>query len=537
MVKITSWLLILIVLLNSCTYYRLRQGNPREYSIGLEDQKIRNSRVFVHVGDSYFELRNWKKVDDKIIGKISEVSPEIDFIYQRALINPHFRASKTKQYNLLQTHLFLSKVVSSDSDVSFEINTIEKVQILDENAFLTTISWVATSAVITTGAIGALLLIACSCPHVYVNDGQQWYFSNSLFTGALNPTLERFDYKKISDFTPQSTDLSIELRNEEKEIQYSNLLKLVAVYHKKGDEIIPSSGGSFVKVINKQLPLNLSNDNGELNSDKLTNENDSYIFNSIGKDGFSTLNATFQVKNPNNSQLIIGAKNPKWGGYIYHEFTKLFGSFFQKWVKSNTKKSKQKLEKNIEKAGINLTIEVFDNGKWNPIEKLNLIGEAKFEKVAIEIPVKFLKKEELKVRLKSGFQFWEINSLVLAEKDIKDFKIEEIEARIINETTKIKSESLSKDDTNYLIHKAGEEAIKLNFSGIKTRTERTLYLKSKGYYKTIQNYDGNPNWNKLLAINKKGGLSNYSKEKFEEWNLVVWQLSELGLKDRLIQTK
>ena len=532
--RIISWLLLSIILFNSCTYYRLRQGSPKDYYVGLEEPEMKKNRIFVHIGEAYFELRNWKKVDDKITGIISSVQPEIDLYYQRALAKKNFRISKGDRFKLLQLHLFLPELAISGSEISFDVNQIQKAQIIDINYGLTALSWFFSSAAITTATIGIFVAVACSCPHIYLNDGQQWYFSNSMFTGAMNPTLERFDYKKINDVNPLSSELNIEIRNEEKEIQYTNLLKLVAVYHEKGEEIITTSTGDFIKILNSRQPKSLSNDNGIMTNDFLMDESNSYSFNSTDNSGFSNLKASFESNNLKNPHLVLGLKNPKWGGFVYHEFTKLFGDYFQTWVASNSKKTKNQLEKNMEKAGITLKVEVLDKGKWKTIDQIKLVGEAKFEKIAIKIPENYLKNKELTVRLKSGFQFWEVNYLALAEKDSQKIEVVEYDAQIVSEATK--SKALAIDDNNYLVHKEGEAPIKVNFSGLKTNSERTLYLKSKGYYKTVQNFEGKPQWNQLLSINKQGGLSHFSKAKFEDWNEMASIVSELGLTKKLLQT-
>jgi PBP1b-binding outer membrane lipoprotein LpoB len=532
--RIISWLLLSILLFNSCTYYRLRQGSPKDYYVGLEESEMKKNRIFVHIGDAYFELSNWKKVDDKITGIISSVPPEIDLYYQRALTNKNFRISKGDRFKLLQLHLFLPELAISGNEITFDVNQIQKAQIIEYNVGLTTFSWIVSSAAITTATIGIFVAVACSCPHIYLNDGQQWYFSNSMFTGAMNPTLERFDYKKINDVNPLSSELNLEIRNEEKEIQYTNLLKLVAVYHEKGEEIITTSTGDFIKIVNSRQPKSLSNDNGIMTNDFLMDESNSYSFNSTDNSGFSNLQASFESNNLKNPHLVLGLKNPKWGGFVYHEFTKLFGDYFQTWVSSNSKKTKNQLEQNMEKAGITLKVEVLDKGKWKTVDQIKLVGEAKFEKIAVKIPENYLKNKELTVRLKSGFQFWEVNYLALAEKDSKKIEVEEYDAQIVSDATK--SEDLALDDKNYLIHKEGDAPIKVNFSGLKTNSERTLYLKSKGYYKTVQNFEGKPQWNQLLSINKQGGLSHFSKAKFDDWNEMASIVSELGLTKKLLQT-
>ena len=531
--KLTTWFLTLLMFLNSCTYYRLRQGSPKDYYVGLEESEMRASRVFVHIGDAYFELHNWKKTDDKITGTLSPVPQEIDFYYQMALSKRTFNASKNERYLLQQLHLFLPTIYIENIEITFSINQIEKVQLLDKNVGLTTLSWSATGVGAVTGGMAIFLLIACSCPHVYMNDGQNWFFSNSMFTGAMNPTLERYDFKKIADFQPESKSLELEIRNEEKEIQFTNLLKLIAVYHKQDEEIVSTSKGEFVSVIKTLQPKQLSSDIGYLRQDFFKANNNSFAFDEQDKTGFSNLQAVFEVGNLENPHLILGLKNQKWGGYVYYEFTKLFGEYFQKWVNSNSKKNNKELEKNIEKAGILLQVEVFENGKWKAIEKLNLVGEAKFEKIAIHIPKKHLKNKDLTLRLRSGFKFWEINSLELASISSDFITIDELDAKVVNSDNEIQSNALNANDSNYLIHKEGDAPYTIKFEGLKTNSHRTLFLKSKGYYKTIRNFDGKPNWLELLAINKKGGLSKYSKEKHDEWRQLINTLTELGITERI----
>jgi hypothetical protein len=62
-------------------------------------------------------------------------------------------------------------------------------------------------------------------------------------------------------------------------------------------------------------------------------------------------------------------------------------------------------------------------------------------------------------------------------------------------------------------------------------------LKSKGYYKTIQNNTGQPEWKQLLSINKYGGFSKFSKQKFEDWSQWKDMLTEIGLTEKLIEVK
>ena len=92
-----------------CTFYRLRQGDPKEYNVGLDEKALNNSRIFLHIGDTYCELRNWKKIENKIVGTVTSVNTEADFYYKKALSKKNFSASPKIEHNLLQMHLFVSE--------------------------------------------------------------------------------------------------------------------------------------------------------------------------------------------------------------------------------------------------------------------------------------------------------------------------------------------------------------------------------------------------------------------------------------------
>jgi hypothetical protein len=535
--KILPYFLCCIILFNSCSYFHLRKANPKQYKISLEEKQMQKSHVFIHIGDRYFKFTNWKKENNNLKGTIEPVPTELDLIYQKANSKRYIRKHHHKRKDFMQLHLFLQSANIQDKEISFELAKIEKIEILKDHPGLTILSW-TTSSLATLVSIDLIVLwIICGCPHVYQNDGEQWYFSNSIFTGAMNPMLERIDLKKIIDSIKSSNDLTIEIRNEEKEIQYTNLLKLISIYHEQGEEIIPSTKNEFIAINQASKPFALKNDNTILDNQYSISESNTYVFNTINKFGFSTLEANFELNDYQNTYLVLGVKNPSWGGYVYNEFTKLFGNYFQKWVNSNAKKSKTQLEKNIKKSGIKLGVEVFNKGKWENIEYIDLVGEAKFEKIGLEIPRKYLNDKELKIRLKSGFQFWELNHLSIAEKKNKTLTINEHDAQIINDSANLKSDALSKDDRNYVIHSEGEKPIQVYFSGLKSTENRSLFLKSKGYYKTVKTYEGSPQWKKLLAIQKDAGLSIYSKQKYEEWIEVIQLLSSLGLTEKIMESK
>lgn len=515
MSKSFIWLMIVAIFSTHCNIYHLHRGfnEPKDIQ-GYVDQSLVN-HVVVHMGSVYWELKSIKKVEGGLTGTLIPVSSEVEFYYKMALSRGNFKASNAERESVLQLHIFVNEIQKNGDQAIIPYDKIDFIQVIDKNLGLSALKTLGFAAGGFVVAYGVMLLILCNCPHTYQYDGNNWIYTNTLFTGALNPVLERYDVKQIPDFRPQANECKIQLKNEEKETQYTNFLNLVAVYHNEDEKAVADQKGNYYLFSEEINPVSAKDDNGNSQL-ALTNELDEATFNfqTVDKKGFSNLYLRFnraQIKK--NSKLVLHIKNTTWSGYLYHEFTKLFGSFYTKWVKSNAHKTKNQLDYNIEKAGIYLSVEMKEGKKWKKLENINLIGEVNFNQLAVSIPEISSRNESIEFRLKCGYNFWETDRVFIAN-TTPAIDVVNYPANVNNDEEF--SKLVSASDKDYLVHKEGEKPYSISFSGLKTEGKRTLFLKSKGYYQSSVSYSGKPQWKKLIEINSVAGLSNFSKEKFEK---------------------
>jgi hypothetical protein len=529
MKKLFLWTILICQLFTSCHYYRLVEGNPKTHNVGLDNKTIASSKIFIHVGNALWELRNFRVIDNQFTGTPVVVSNEdIDF-YKKSLLSRNFRVGKSEKFKLAQLHIFVNEIIYEGEEMVFSKENIEIVQMLSKNKLLTTFTFVVGSAATAFGSLVIFLLIACNCPHVYINDGENWHFTNSLFTGALNSNLERFDYKKIPDFHKSNSNIRLEIRNEEQETQYINQLSLLAIYHKEGQEVLSDQYGNFSVVNNRTFPNLIKDDLGNtILLSKTKNSMSSYDFKTSDRSGFSNLYASFEKRPKQSTHLEISVKNTKWGAYVYNEFKKLFGDYYQKWVENNASKDVKELHQNMEKAGIFMKVEINENGKWKFLENINLIGEAGFQNILVRIPEPYRDQEKIEIRLRTGYHFWEIDNLSLVETNNEALQIEEYQAHVKGLNAREIEKQLAQNDGAYVIHEQNSPAIEVHFEGLNTDAFRTLFIKSKGYYKGNHIQSGKTQWQQLLSINRYGGFSKYSKDLHHQ--SMAWEsvLNELG---------
>jgi hypothetical protein len=182
----------------------------------------------------------------------------------------------------------------------------------------------------------------------------------------------------------------------------------------------------------------------------------------------------------------------------------------------------------MDKAGIFMKVEINDNGKWKFLDNVNLIGEAGFQNILVSIPERYRGQKKIDLRLRTGYHFWEIENLSLIETHEEELQIEEYQPSVNGQNAKEMEMQLSQNDDTYLVHEQGSRALEVHFGGLKNEQARTLFIKSKGYYKGNHIQIGKTQWDQLISINRNGGFSKFSRELHQQ--AMTWEavLNELG---------
>lgn len=521
------WLFIIAIFTTQCQMYHLKAVEVDDFNRFPSYKNRLSYHLIVHLNDgTAVELINAQITENRLSGTAIPVSDDIQRIYNLAQTKRNFRGRvRTNKMFLKQLHLFVSKAELQNDYLMLSFNDIHKIQALEKNKGLTTLSAVAIGYPSAFAAFMIYLFIACNCPHAYVYNGQEWEFTNSLYTGAVHPELERFDFKKLMDFKPNATSYSMQIRNELDEIQYTNQLQLLAVYHPIGTSVVADQTGKMYGYTQQIRPVSVKNDEDKNVYPQIAEVDEaSYGFETIDQTHFSHLYATFQKDDWGKQPIcVIRAKNTEWAGYLYHEFTSLFGNKYDNWLAANSKKTKAELDANIAKTGMLLSVDIKDGNTWKEIEQFQLVGERAYNDLAIAIPDEFLENKTIEIRLRTGFQFWQIDALYIAEASQEGLQIKTHEALGVDLNPVA---ALSQNDQAYFVHRQGEAPIDVSFTGLAPQN-RTLFLKSKGYYRSNQTFIGKPDYQALWRVRKDGGLSLFSKSKYDEFMRINAFFAEL----------
>jgi hypothetical protein len=548
-------LLWLIGMISSCGSYHKLKSVKGNYNGILESQKNMDSKVFfVHTENEIFQITNPSVISEVLSGTLVPINEvELSF-YKKAqsaypknfmkisndladtkdtyqeknlkvdsfqIDNIAVDEVKKSKFNQ-QIHIHTEKYLKYGNQISMNLSDISDMQILKKSLkkAANDVDKIVLTVILVIGAlIGLLFLIlilSCNCPHVYIDNGNDLIFTNTMFTGSVSEKLERYDYKTLPDFHPTSSNFSFQIRNEEKENQFTNKVGLTVAYHDSSVQVIPTIHGELL-TIKDPVPANSYNahDGTFIKSELQKEDNYLFSFNRPTKNGLVSANLKFdKPSDVNNAKLVLKVKNTDWAGFVHQQFLKNLGSYDEKWQTSNQKLSSDEQLAAIKKAGIPLVVYIKSNNKWMEIETIQTVGNASSQSITIPINPKLLTDKQIEIRIDSGFNLWEMDYAAMDFSKPAPIEIQYLSPSYVSGSdSNIKS--LLTDDNDYLRAEIGSKPISVNFNGLKTNyVSRTIILQSKGYYVRVDKQAGKKNLSKLTQLSRKNGFGRFSQDLY-----------------------
>ena len=552
----------LLGILSSCgTYYELNSVNYGREKKLMKEFQLENTIIFVHSGNEIIQLKDAKIINETIEATIEPTNPaELAFYYRimtkrsqgMCFDEDNVFASRQKARQeaikvdtlqierdslidnnyygdgiIHQVHLHSKKISKIDNKVSIQLDDIFKASIFEKDSIVARA--IVVIAIILMSAFLILIIItaiACNCPHVYLENGNTFSYTNTLFTGAVSKGLERFDYKLIPDFYPSNSTLNMQIKNEDQELQHTNVLQLIAAYHDPSIEVLADQRGKLYSIA-KAISASSAKDERGASINELIEESDGavYEFDTPSKNGiastFLSFNASQETK---QGKLVLSLRNSNWAGFIHQEFNQALGSQHQKWVSNNYKKSGEKQLEQMKEAGIPLIVWVKKNNKWIELESIQPIGNAEMQSIVVPIDEAYLNHEKVEIRLDGAYRFWTLDYAALDVSAPQAFETQKLNAAFVSGDP-LNVSALQQDDHQYLTTNIGSEPISVRFEGLK-QGNRTLFIQSKGYYIRQDVQHGKPDWMQMAKMTRSHGIARFSQDIFLKYLNDFGQLSK-----------
>ena len=529
--KLTSFLSLLLTLsllnlLTGCSYYNVRNlTTTSETLAGQINEFAENQQyVVIHSGPDTWHLTALRvnEQEKTMSGMVQHVGAiHIPKKPRETKITHQYKGGKEV---LNEVHFYVSteKEIKYGEQTTIPFSEITSISVNDKNTGRS----VANVVLGTVGVIAAIFIIVLltksSCPFIYVNNGEEYVFTGELYPGVLTANQQRDDYLVLPNLIETNSEYRIKITNELKEIQHTDLVQLMAIEHPENVKVLLDANGNphtFSNLIapNRVMVDNLNGDTGP----SLAKDNTSYLFNTETNNGSSTRNIEMTFNKPEQvakAKLFLTVKNSLWLDYVFGKFNEKFGTYYPQFQKDQQAAPKENSIKWMKEQSIPLSVYVKTAVGWDLVDRINTVGPMASRDIAVPIDMTKLTGNEVVIKLETGFMFWEVDYAGIDFTDNRTVTINYINPSMaVDGNNKDVTKLLLAEDQNYLVQPNVGDEVVVHFKAIETKPTfiKTFFLKNRGYYNYIRNYDGEPNFQELKLFRIAGAFTDFSMYEYE----------------------
>ncbi|WP_242131902.1 hypothetical protein [Aestuariivivens marinum] len=514
-----------VINLSTSCYYKITDLTTSQEEI---NERIATFKSFGHYtiiqsGENLFHLNNIKidQENNMLYGTMENLSPSHEYKKPRKKNSNRFNKNKQNPTNEFHIKLKTNITLEVGKEVSIPFEDIHSIS-LNKRDSGTELAVVMLGAYSFIGTIYLILLLTkSSCPFVYVKSGDTYQFIGELYPGVLTENMQRDDYIPLGKYDDSNNDYSIKVTNELKEIQYTDLLELIVVDHPSDIQVLLDDQGNMYTFTNLIQPIHVLIDDLELDKETVfEKDNNFYAFNNTTEwdDNKRHIIIEFDApEDPADAKLYLTAKNSMWLDYIFGKFNEQFGSYYQEFQVQQQTKTKEQSEKWIREQYIPLSVFVETSNGWQLIDEINTVGPLAFRDLVVPIDINLITQDRLRVKLETGFMFWEVDYVGIDYSENLPLSVNHISPyEAIDHNNNLVTKLITSEDNIYLAQpEVGDEVIvNFNLENASDNDTHSIFLKNRGYYNYVREYEGEPNLEALRMFKRKGKFPDFSKSEY-----------------------
>jgi hypothetical protein len=207
-----------------------------------------------------------------------------------------------------------------------------------------------------------------------------------------------------------------------------------------------------------------------------------------------------------------------WLDYVFGKLNQQFGTYYPQFQKDQQAVSLEKSTKWMQEQNIPLSVYLKTSTGWELVDRINTVGPMASRDIAVPIDISKVAGNKVIIKLETGFMFWELDYAGIDYTENKALDIKYINPyEAIDGNGENVTELLSATDQNYFVQpNIGDEVVvTFKMSEPNQDLKRTCFLKNRGYYNYIRNYEGKPDFQKLKLFRAAGAFTDFSKYEYE----------------------
>jgi len=529
--KIRSALSVLltIALLNlttGCSYYRVKTIPPQDYKETAQQIKAfneANKYIILHKNHASLHLANAVVNEDnlELSGTVTMLAGEHT---AKGIIEPgkSYRYKRNETNPLNEVHIFLKEgePLSLGSTI-IPINDMQRIGIVNNNGGLTFVN----AALGTLGAFALLIIVVAltksSCPFIYVSNGEEYVFSGELYPGNIIKNAQQTDYLPLPALKNSNGDYNVQITNELLEIQHTDLAQLLIVSHSKNTKALTDKNGKILLYEDLQSPIRTVLDGRIKNLQPgVTKDGVAFMFDTPIKSTDSQRNAVFTFNKPANAReakLLITAKNSLWLDYAFGKFNEKFGIYYNTFQKQQQETTAEEALAWVRDQNIPLTVSIKSNGVWKEVDQIASVGPLSYRDVGITLNLDDIDADLIEVKLETGYMFWEVDYIGIDYSEDLPYETELLDPKVaMTNKGQDVTHLLTSQDEQYLTQENMGDKVEITYStySLQQDLKHSYFLKNRGYYTYIRDYEGIPDFAELQKFRNENTFTRFSENEY-----------------------
>jgi hypothetical protein len=194
---------------------------------------------------------------------------------------------------------------------------------------------------------------------------------------------------------------------------------------------------------------------------------------------------------------------------------------YNRWATKQRAEPRAKLAQWQWDQGIPLTVHLQTEAGWQLVEAVPSVGPLAARDLVIPIDLTGLASQQnIKLKLSGGFMFWELDYAAMdfspnVAVEVKKHPLQ----RALTEKGKEVLSQLQQADDQYLEQDKPGTSVTLAFGASAPKgahASRSFFLRTRGYYEHVREYNGMPDMAELYSFRKPGRFIEFSKEKYRK---------------------
>ncbi len=514
--------LILMVSTQCTNYYQVKTEEEEEEKREAFTKVLNQDKYFiVSSGAQRMLAENIEFGDNQLTMQLSPVPAWIDSLYSH-----HIMQGKKRYYGaegkkiLNEVRIALTDTPLEAGALTVPLSAVSRVDIIQHDAGRVVLTYLGVIVGAFVLVVIIIALTKSSCPFVYSYDGENYSLEGEAFGGAIFAPVERDDYLPLHALKAVDGEYLLKIRNELKERQFINNVSLLVVDRPENAEVMTDRHGKIYSVTNPKGPVVAVSGNGaELRPDLFQRDDQVYRFDDPAPESaVDEVKLTFRVPaDVRGAKLVLNTKGSLWLDYLYGEFIGKFGNYYNEWAEGQKTKSREELETWFFEQHLPLKVSVWSGTEWRYVDYVHLIGPLADERDVVVSLDKYLTPgmKQVEVKIESGYMFWDLDYAAMDFSENIQLQVQEVfPSKALTQNQESRLEEVMGTDGAYAAQLSIGDELTLHFPA--EENNAMVFMKIRGYYEHIRDFEGTPDFLELFSFRKPGKFASFSRERFEE---------------------